>query len=56
MIRCKNQRKYYNPWCNIERRIALCCSRGKTAMTKTHEGERERAAYDIKTTLDGPQK
>ncbi|XP_021424374.2 uncharacterized protein LOC110494027 isoform X2 [Oncorhynchus mykiss] len=57
-VKCKMfniQRKYYIPLCDIEYRIARGSTRGRTMLNETGLGDKDCAAYDIKTELNGPQ-
>lgn len=58
-VKCKMfniQRKYYIPLCDIECRIARGSTRGRrTMLNETGLGDKDCAAYDIRTELNGPQ-
>nr|XP_029536203.1 uncharacterized protein LOC115141463 [Oncorhynchus nerka]XP_029536204.1 uncharacterized protein LOC115141463 [Oncorhynchus nerka] len=48
-------RKYSIPLCDIECRIARGSTRGRTILNEIRLGDKDCAAYDIRTELNGPQ-
>lgn len=48
------QSQYYIPLCNIECRLALGSTKGRSELNKNMLGEHECATYDLRTELNGP--